>query len=270
MISNPYDGVPAEIQSVLQPLIGNFEYHKVHERRHARTLQVLLEKFTAGTLLELGTSDVIPIALSRLAPKIEMSVTNFDASQLIDGKITLSAGDDYVTVPAYSLDLESEPLPINDGTLDAVLCCEVVEHMDVDPMYMLAEVNRVLKKDGYLFLTTPNATSTQGIWKILRNIEPYFFMQYHADRSPYRHNYEYSVWSLTKLLDAAGFKVEIWTENSFEDAVLDDIPKLREIGYALPDSLIGDNIFVVARKKGAVTNRHPDPVYVQPPKVKND
>jgi SAM-dependent methyltransferase len=268
MISDPYKDVDPKIQSVLEPLIGNFDYHKVHERRHARTLQVVLEKFKSGTLLELGTSDVIPIALSKLAPEIEVSVTNFDASQLRGGKISLFAGDDSITVPAYSLDLESDPLPIEDGSLDAVLCCEVLEHMDVDPMYMLAEVNRVLKKDGYLFLTTPNATSTNSIYKILRNIEPYFFMQYHADRSPYRHNYEYSVWSLTKLLEAAGFRFDIWTEDSFENAVMDDVPRLRELGYALPDNLIGDNIFVVARKKGAVTDRHPAPVYVQPPKVK--
>lgn len=270
MISNSYEGIDPEIESVLRPLIGDFDYHKVHERRHARTLQVVLEKFKSGKLLELGTSDVIPIALSKLAPEIEISVTNFDASQLSDGKINLCAGQDSIVVPAYSLDLESEPLPIEDGALDAVLCCEVLEHMDVDPMYMLAEVNRVLKKDGYLFLTTPNATSTQAIWKVLRNIEPYFFMQYHADRSPYRHNYEYSVWSLTKLLEAAGFKIDIWTEDNFENPVLDDVPKLRGLGYALPDKLIGDNIFAVARKKGAVNNRYPDPVYVQPPKVKND
>jgi SAM-dependent methyltransferase len=262
MIDNPYDGIPAEIESTLRPLIGHADYHKTHERRHARTLQLVLEKFNSGKMLELGTSHVIPIALSELAPRIEMSVTNFDPADVVDGVISLSAGLKTMSVPAYSLDLESDPLPIKDGAVDAVLCCEVVEHMDVDPMYMLAEVNRVLKDDGYMFLTTPNATSTQSIWKILRGYEPYFFMQYHADRTPYRHNYEYSVWSLSKMLTAAGFEFKIWTENSFENAVTDDIQKLREIGYSLDDKIIGDNIFAIARKKGPVVNRHPSPVYV--------
>jgi SAM-dependent methyltransferase len=264
MINEPYSGVPDKISDVLKPLIENIAYNQTHERRHARTLQVLLDNFKSGSLLELGTSAVIPVALSELAPDIEVSVTNFDSSLLVDSKITLTAGKKSVTVPAYSLDLESEPLPVKDGSFDAVLCSEVIEHLDVDPMYMLVEINRVLKKDGYLFLTTPNATSTHGIWKILRNIEPYFYMQYQSDRSPYRHNYEYSVWSLTKLLEAAGFKIDIWTENSFEEPEMGDIGKLREIGYPLPEILIGDNIFVVARKSGPVVDRHPEPVYVKP------
>lgn len=266
MIDNPYDGIPAEIESILKPLIGDVDYHKTHERRHARTLQIILENFQSGKMLELGTSHVIPIALSELAPRIKMSVTNFDLAAVVDGVISLSAGLKTMSVPAYSLDLESDPLPIKDGAIDAVLCCEVVEHMDVDPMYMLAEVNRVLKDDGYLFLTTPNATSTNSIYKILRGHEPYFYMQYQYDRSPYRHNYEYSLWSLSKLLTAAGFEFDAWTENSFENAVTDDIEKLREIGYPLDDKIIGDNIFAIARKKGPVVDRYPSPVYTPPPK----
>jgi hypothetical protein len=72
------------------------------------------------------------------------------------------------------------------------------------------------------------------------------------------------VWSLTKLLEAAGFKINIWTENSFEEPEMGDIERLREIGYPLPEILIGDNIFVVARKSGPVVDRHPEPVYVKP------
>jgi hypothetical protein len=47
---------------------------------------------------------------------------------------------------------------------------------------------------------------------MLAGIEPYFYMQYNKDRSLYRHNYEYSIHSLTRLLKAAGFDGSAWTE----------------------------------------------------------
>jgi ubiquinone/menaquinone biosynthesis C-methylase UbiE len=132
--------------------------------------------------------------------------------------------------------------------------------MDVDPMYMLAEVNRVLKKDGYLFLTTPNATSTQAIWKVLRNIEPYFFMQYHKSREYHRHNYEYSAKSLHKILKAAGFSVTVWTEDLFEDGLTNTVDALREAGFTIED--VGDNLIAVGKKTSPVIDRYPNGFYV--------
>ena len=108
-------------------------------------------------------------------------------------------------------------------------------------------------------MTTPNITSSRAIWKILRGFEPHFYMQYRHNREFYRHNYEYSLTTLKVVLRAAGFSVKIWTEDSFEDPVTDDVDKLRELGYPLHD--IGDNIFAVAHKSGPVKIRHPGQLY---------
>lgn len=43
-------------------------------------------------------------------------------------------------------------LPFHDGTFDAVVCGELLEHLE-DPERSLVEIKRVMKKDGYLFLT---------------------------------------------------------------------------------------------------------------------
>lgn len=50
----------------------------------------------------------------------------------------------------------AERLPHRDGTFDAVLCSEVVEHLP-DPDRALGEIWRVTKPGGVLALTTPNA-----------------------------------------------------------------------------------------------------------------
>lgn len=46
--------------------------------------------------------------------------------------------------------------PFSDATFDRAQCIEVIEHL-MDPESTLREINRVLKSDGELFISTPNA-----------------------------------------------------------------------------------------------------------------
>lgn len=260
MKSNPYEGISVEVRAALIPLIAKDDsYHKTHERRIARTLQVITDQKPKGRLLELGTGSVVPLALSKLAPKLEVHVTDFNLDLPMVGTMAMELAGQSMTAPCYRVDLETMPLPVEDETFDTVICCEVLEHMEVDPMFMLAEINRVLRPGGTLILTTPNVASSRGIWKILRGIEPYFYMQYRRKPALYRHNYEYSVFSVMQALKGAGFDGSIWTEDSFEDAELEDIGRLRNLGYELKH--IGDNIFSVSKKIGPVVDRHPAVLY---------
>lgn len=272
MISNPLGDIPETIASVVDELIpdnrlsgwaNDASYLSTHKRRYARTLDVLFSESLGGLkLLEIATSDVIPIAINKLTGGTDITVTNFDLSKGTKGKHTCVHGDEKLVVPSYYVDLETMPLPAKDGEFDVILCCEVLEHLDVDPMFMLAELNRVLKDGGRLILTTPNITSSRGLWKMLRGIEPYFFMQYHKDGSPYRHNYEYSHSGLTAILKAAGFEGDIWTEDSFEDGVGEDVAFLEAAGFKLNKDLLGDNLFASVYKKSEVLDRYPSPIYV--------
>jgi len=269
MISLPYLGIDNQISIVLKTLIAeetsygaDSMYHATHARRHARTLEILMNQELGSKLLEVGTSSIVPMALNTLKPELVIDVTHFDLAMPATGKMPIKFGSKSLTLDYMAVDLESTPLPTKDGTYDSVLCSEVLEHLDVDPMYMLAELNRVLKPGGALVLTTPNSCSTQALWKLLRGYEPYFYMQYHKDRSPYRHNYEYSKRTLKTVVEAAGFEVEIWTENTFEDPFMGDLERLNTIGYDLDLSEMGDNLFVVAKKVSDVVDRYPSVIYV--------
>ena len=57
------------------------------------------------------------------------------------------------------LDLDAHALMLPDGTVDAVWTHHAFEHMR-DPLRALAEVNRVLRPDGWLFFTVPD---TDGV-----------------------------------------------------------------------------------------------------------
>jgi SAM-dependent methyltransferase len=76
-----------------------------------------------------------------------------------------------------------ENLPVANHSFDAVLCTEVLEHVG-QPEAVLAELNRVLARQGRLCLTVP------FVWPL--HEEPFDF-------------YRYTPHALRALLEAAGF-----------------------------------------------------------------
>jgi SAM-dependent methyltransferase len=49
-------------------------------------------------------------------------------------------------------------LPVRDGSIDLVLCMDVLEHL-CEPEKCLTEVRRVLRPGGFFYLSTPNPAS---------------------------------------------------------------------------------------------------------------
>lgn len=256
------NAIYSNVSDLLDELIdADDSYHNTHRKRLGRTLSVLLdEQPLGGKLLELGTSHVIPLALKEFVPKLQVHVTEFDLSKPEVGKKNFSHGERKRSCPVYRINLETTPIPVEDETFDFVLCTEVLEHMEQDPMFMLAEINRVLKPGGTLVLTTPNVVSSHGINAMLRNREPYFYMQYRLSGSMDRHNYEYSLATVSEVLRAAGFKGKGWTEDTFSEPSMDIVLKLRSVGFPLEH--VGDNIFCVSKKDGPVVDRYPSVIYV--------
>jgi SAM-dependent methyltransferase len=252
MYPQPYVAIREQVVEVLQGLISKDDpYHYKHARRFARTLEVILDQKPSGKLLEVGTSGVLPKALEILAPDVEVHVTEYA------NKSSVGLYDE--KYPSYRGNLEKHNLQVEDETFSFIICSEVVEHMEQDPMAMLAELNKVAKPNAKLVLTTPNITSSRNISKMLRGLDPYFYMQYRKSGSTDRHNYEYTVFSIAKLLNGAGFTGSAWTEDTFELPKNEDILKLRAMGY--PIKHVGDNIFCVAQKEGPVVDRYPSPIY---------
>ncbi len=74
--------------------------------------------------------------------------------------------------------LEEEPLPFADGSFEAAVFSEVLEHLARSPLPALEEIRRVLVPGGLLVLSTPNACSLRerllfGLRLLLwRSLEP--------------------------------------------------------------------------------------------------
>jgi SAM-dependent methyltransferase len=89
--------------------------------------------------------------LAFMLEKAGMKVCALD----IEGAAASLLGDSFQTA-----DL-NQTLPITDKSFDLVVSVEGVEHLE-NPHLFLREVNRVLKHDGWLILTTPNIVSLRS------------------------------------------------------------------------------------------------------------
>ncbi len=239
-------------------------YIENHLRRYRHTLAALesISPESGGVGLEVGTSWLFALTMRAGLGFERVDVTDFRPSEdRTSVPVDLSYPSFRGRFDAFNVNLESNRLPAEPEQYDVLLCCEVLEHMDVDPMFMLAELNRVARPGGRLLLTTPNVTSSRNVAKMLQGFAPHFYMQYHKDRSPYRHNIEYAPDQVLALVDGAGFRVDrCWTADTFEEPSRDALEILQRLGF--PTSMRGDNLFIIATKTGPVQDRHPAAVYV--------
>jgi hypothetical protein len=123
---------------------------------------------------------------------------------------------------------------------------------------MLSEIHRILKKGGSLILTTPNILSTKNVFSLItgRNIyHPYSLYGVYG-----RHNREFSVDELKKLLTACNFEMDALKVVSFNNHA----PPILENVTNLFSKVFGRNgedcIFIVAKARGQ-TN-YPLPSYL--------
>lgn len=243
---------------------GDFDagYYTRHRARFERTLGLVPPGEATSRALEIGATAFMQVALKSVCGYGE--VVGTESSTLIEHKMyhkPIEVAGIHTRNLTVSIDVESDIFPFADASFDFVACCEVIEHLDIDPMFMLAEINRICRPDGILLLTTPNSCSSRNLWKVANGWRPHFYMQYTRDRSPYRHNFEYDIHALVLLLKAAGFTIEhLETQDVFEPTLPEAADFITR--NQLPAEFRGDDIFVLARRSGNVRDRWPDGMYV--------
>lgn len=158
-----------------------------------------LDKMKPGKLLEVGCGS--GRRLSRLR-----DIGWIVEGQEVDPKAASNAGKRYgLTVHVGGL----ASLSLKEDMYDAIILNHVVEHVH-DPVSLLSECHRLLKRRGMLVAITPNVKS-YGHRR---------FGKYWRDLDPPRHLYLFSQRTLQQTATRSGFnKIEIWTSAVKEDVI---------------------------------------------------
>lgn len=209
------------------------------------TMSLLPELPEGARILELGANPyfITELLLDR---GLDVTCANFFGPEMAgvsDAIQTVTKNDGSQREYRFAhFDVESETFPYGDESFDLVLCCEILEHLPVDPIHMLVEIHRVLRKPhGALLLTTPNAVRLQNLANILNGANVYESLSGYGVHG--RHNREYTPSELRSLLASTGFEPE------FVLAI--DVHGTPHGITQLPDgansSDRGDNLFALAR-----------------------
>ncbi len=114
-------------------------------RLQALRKRLLAEIKSGSTILDVGSYDgTIADHLRKCVPGLDITVVDVDEAGL---KVASSKG--LKTCEASALEM-----PFEDGSIDVVLCLDVIEHVD-DDRGVIREMSRVVKCRGKLILTTP-------------------------------------------------------------------------------------------------------------------
>jgi len=244
------------------------EYVETHMSRLQKTLAITPPGGIEDRILEMGAYLQITPALKLRLGYGEVRGCYFGELGRVDHRKAVSAEGDVFECEIDHFNAEKDIFPYQNEHFKTVLCCELIEHLYYDPMHLMSEVNRILKPDGYLVLTTPNIAALRGVAAVLQGYHPGFFHAYIKpaagdEEVDARHNREYTPREIHQLLENSGFEVTLLETGAFRDEPRPEYHWVRRLieRYNLPADLRGDGIFAVGRKAGAVRERYPAWLY---------
>jgi SAM-dependent methyltransferase len=230
------------------------EYLRHHAVRFRETLAFLPEDLpTAPRILELGAVPYYMTVLlgTSLSARVDpLSFYEVEHAQAPFHVVTNRRTGASWTFPFVPVNVEREIFPVDSGAFDLVVCCEILEHLLINPSHMLAEAHRALKPGGFLLISTPNVARAENLRAMIegRNI----YDRYHGNGAYGRHNREFTRAEVESLVRACGFDVvRAETRDVYAAAGDAQVPAGRE-----------DTIFVLARATGAARVACPPELYV--------
>lgn len=138
-------------------------------------------------------------------------------------------------------DIENK-FPFENSKFDLVVAGEIIEHV-FDTRKFLNEINRVLKRNGTLILTTPNIASLPR--RIFLSLGKNPLIEYCSDDGNAGHIRYFVKKTLCELVETSGFKIDRFTSDVLNFNASGNFCS-KSIAKLIPT--IGRSLMIVAKK----------------------
>jgi SAM-dependent methyltransferase len=152
---------------------------------------------------------------------------------------------------AHRCNIDHQPLPFGDATLDLVIFASIIEHL-YNPHFVLSEIARVLKPGGHFLFEAPNAIALGRRLNTLRGHNP--FVQFNAYNAGQDKTYMeycavfYTMAEAVELLrDCYTVRGQAWTMHSPK---MNPFKALVRITAARIYPNLSDGFALIAKRKG--------------------
>jgi SAM-dependent methyltransferase len=214
-------------------------YLRRHRHEYLRTVQdVFLQRpndpAKPARVLEIGSFfGVVVVALKRLGYR----VTAADIPECIELP-PIRRRFEELGVEARAVRLEEFRLPFEDEAYDVVVMCEVLEHLNFNPLPLIKDINRILSVGGLFYLSLPNVSSFTNRMRVLKG-EPImvtvnqFFKQLDPLEAEIANGHwkEYTADEVREILTRLGFSIARQYYFSLGEC-LDDASMRKRLGRA--------------------------------------
>jgi ubiquinone/menaquinone biosynthesis C-methylase UbiE len=156
-----------------------FTVGTTNETNRVEWIESALKKIPAGSsLLDVGAGECQFKKFCTHLKYTSQDFAQYDGS----GDVGMQTGSwDTSRIDIVS-DITSIPRP--DASFDAIMCTEVLEHVP-DPVASIVEMDRLLKKGGYMLITAPFASLTHFAPYHFASGLSRFFYEHHLNRLGY-------------------------------------------------------------------------------------
>jgi SAM-dependent methyltransferase len=189
-------------------------YLRAHRHEYIRTLNDVLafaERHECKRVLEIGAFfGVVSVCLSK---------RGFAVSAVDIPEYMLMAEQkrryEHYAIDTAGVRLQDYLLPFEDESFDVVIMCEVLEHLNFNPLPLLKEINRIGRPDSLFYLSLPNLAQYMKRLRLLFGrpilipIQSYFD-QLDPDKLEIVNDHwrEYTGPEIRELLERMGYRIE--------------------------------------------------------------
>jgi glycosyltransferase involved in cell wall biosynthesis/SAM-dependent methyltransferase len=255
------------IERWVEPHSEAAAYVRHHSSRLVRTVELTPSGSAADRILEIGCYLQITPALTTLLGYGEARGCYMGETGQRDLRRIWSRDGQLFECVIDLFDAETDAFPYPDHHFQTVLCCEVLEHLQRDPMHMMTEIHRILQPGGTLVLTTPNNSSLRSVAAVLHRKNPNLYSGYQHPQSEHsrdpRHAREYTPDEILQLVADSGFTVSTIETGPYGDSNDAGLGWARTAltTLSLPTTLRGDCIYAVGRRQLESGTRFPAWLY---------